>query len=214
MSEKRDIVHSGKKDVISIDDINNGNGENESKIAKFFQKPSTIFAVILIIGWTATYFYLTYSHSKDIKKLEKAANEVIFDHNAQWLQQTVKPLAWSIRSEMIRDNRENVDTYQNAFVREPGFTNLMVVNNDGIVWVSTNKMFEGTRFTDAFDESFINQNQIFLQGDMNDREIKVSAPIMGLDRRLGTLFLIYTIQDDIYIDASALLKSQSENETD
>ena len=213
MSENKDIMHSGKKDIISIDNIND-NGGNDSAIAKFFKKPSTILIIILLVGWAVTYFYLTYTHSKDIDKVEKAANEIIFNQSAQWIKQTIKPLAWSIRSEMLRDNRDNVDNYQNAFVRDPGFTNLMIVNNDGKVWVSTNKMFEGTTFTDAFDAIFLNQNEIYLQGEMTDREIKVSAPIMGLERRLGTLFVIYIIQDDVYFDAGAILKKEKDSDSE
>jgi hypothetical protein len=195
------------KEIIPVDDINQEViKEKSSAIAGFFKKPTTIIIVLLIIGWVITYFYMDYKNSGNISKLEKAANEIIFNNENDWINQTVKPLSWAIRSEMLRENRENIEQYQNEFVKMPGFSNLMFINNEGSIWLSTDKKYEGSPFANHYNVEFISHNDVFLEADQSENIIKISAPIMGIDRRLGTLFVIYSVVEDKYLDAKLVLK--------
>ncbi|MFW5793566.1 MAG: hypothetical protein ACOCWC_04730 [Bacteroidota bacterium] len=196
-----------KNDIISADNKNDAPSKGKkSKIAKFFTRPTTIIIILLLIGWGITYFYMDYMSSRSINTLEKTANKMLFEKDNMWLKNTIKPLTWAIRSEMLRENLENINEYQNEFVKLSGFSNLMLIDNNGIIWLSTDKKYEEEKFTEHYPGDFLNNNSIYLQSDAGTRQINVSAPIMGIDSQLGTVFVIYSAPEKEYFDVQSFLK--------
>lgn len=190
-----------KKEIIPIDDQNKDESKKKvSKIAAFFKKPTTIIIILLLIAWGATYLFMSTTHKKELANIQDAVYESMIKQDSTWIQQTVKPLTWALRSELLRENMENVNKYQNEFVKLSGFSNLMMINNEGKIWLSSDKKYEESNFSEYYDTDFLKHNSIYLIVDKENDKIKVSAPIMGIDSRLGTLFVIYTIEKNNYLD--------------
>lgn len=186
------------KDIIPIDNINEDMSSDNGKTTSFFKKPSTVFIIILILAWATTYLFMNFTHSSEIKSMKRNAAEKMYELETNWLKQSVIPLVWAIRSEMLRNNKENIDKYQNDFVKFPGVRNIMIVDNDGTIIISTDRKYVDKKFTSEFDAGFLSHNDFYIIADKDKSLIKASNPILGIDRRLGTLFLTYTIEEGKY----------------
>ena len=96
----------------------------------------------------------------------------------------------TVRKEMLKDNYEQIDEYITRFVKEPSIKQILVVKSDGTIAVATDKKIEGTLFSSLFPQELMEQNEISLFDD-KEGNIRIAAPIMGLDTKLGLLVMIY-----------------------
>ena len=132
-------------------------------------------------------------HEADLQNLQENA-ELIVRLNAQkQLSLMVKTFVWAVRSAQIRDNLDEVDQYFNELVKEPNIKEIVLADNKSQIIVATNKKHEGKAFGDLFPAQVLQQNDIsFTQ---QDSVYQVSAPVMALNNKLGTLFILYDAPD-------------------
>jgi hypothetical protein len=99
---------------------------------------------------------------------------------------TSRVFAWSVRSEWLRDNHDNLGQLANRFVREAdvSLVQLVAASSDS-VFVSTDKRFEGDRI--VYPEG-VNVGETFVHEENGTRVIY--TPIMGFTERLGTLRVV------------------------
>ena len=88
------------------------------------------------------------------------------------------------------DNYNQINEYLNRFVKEPNIRQILVVKSDGTISVATDKKVEGAPFSSLFPQALIEQNEISISDD-GKGNIRVVAPIMGLNAKLGLLIMIY-----------------------
>ncbi|MBW6498027.1 MAG: hypothetical protein K0B09_06550 [Bacteroidales bacterium] len=160
----------------------------EDKTLAFLNKHKLPFALLLALLVVFIFFTiktknLTKEHFVKQQKLIEHYDLAIDSLQISNVELAVKAFSWAVRSELLRDNIEQVNQIFVSFVQEPGIVNVKLVNpGTAIVTLSTNKKEEGSPF----------ENVSLLQADeqivtFTDNHILAITPIMGMNVKLGVL---------------------------
>lgn len=181
----------------SIDEKVEGNKKNmttppneKAKSKNILQRHPLVFillgAIIISVLWG---IFKT-------KQLEKAHASVVeqikLDHQEQLDSiglvnaiQVISSLTWAVRSEMTRDNMEQVNTYFIQLIKEPSIETIQLVDHStGNILLSTNKKDEGTLLKNEF---VLNAKSPVSQ--LQNNRIISAAPVYGLSQQLGVLVI-------------------------
>jgi len=152
---------------------------------------SLIFIVIVVFLWAIIKMNLMEKQFEKQNLEQKTAYENKIDSlTAKHLVLTSKVFSWAIRSELTRENKEQVNQFFLSFIKEKGVTKVEFVDaKTSKVTLSTDKKDEGTLFT----------NQVALLTDetiqyRNDSVYSIISPVMGLNNKIGVLVVEY-VQD-------------------
>ncbi len=152
-------------------------------------KPLLITIAVALLVITVIYFWKDSQAKKQTSTIEKLANEKLTANNEEWLKALAKPLIWSIRSEMLRGNLEQVNIFTSDMVKEKNFQFIHIIDPDEKIINSTDKKLEGQSATGMFDSALLKTDSVLIL--KKDNIITLSAPIMGYDKRLAVLILNY-----------------------
>jgi hypothetical protein len=157
--------------------------EKKTSKTRYVWNHKLVFFLLLIIvvgaGWAAIKFF-TLKRSFDKEKQEITS---------KFVDETSKVFSWAIRSEMLRDNRDQVNQFFVDLVKEPGFRKIQFIDlKNSTVMISTDKKDEGTLVNDTVILNAIELRQM-PNGDM----IRSITPVMGLNSRIGILVIDRTI---------------------
>ena len=152
---------------------------------------------ILVVLLFITYLWKTIAvknvqkqmEAQQIQLIEKS-QRVITEKTRYFLRLTTTTFVWALRKEMLRENYEQINEYLNQFVKEPHIKQILVVKSDGTVAVATDKKLEGVTFSSLYPNELMEKNEIVITDDKNGNML-VIAPIMGLTKKLGTVFMVY-----------------------
>ena len=103
------------------------------------------------------------------------------------------PLAWAVRREMISGNLDQIDQYFTELVKVKGFTRIVLAKADGVVALSSDRKFLDTKFDSIYPAEHLTAEQTQILESAPDQYLLV-VPIMGLNKRLGTLVISYTAE--------------------
>ncbi len=101
------------------------------------------------------------------------------------LESSSKIFSWAVRSELMRNNTENLNQLLNAFVKESGADLVQLLDPEtNIVILSSDKKFEGIEYAKKLDYAITEQQTLMEEGG-----IKIITPVMGLNSALGFLIV-------------------------
>ena len=151
-----------------------------------------LIAVLVIVSLWAfiKISLLENKFKKDTLKLKSDYENKIDSLTTNQLMLSSKVFSWAIRSELTRENKEQVNQFFLNFIKEPGVGKVEFVNAlDGRVMLSTNKKDEGLVFP----------NQVALATTetinyRNDSVLSIVSPVMGLNNKLGVLVIEYNLK--------------------
>ena len=123
--------------------------------------------------------------------LVKTANEALTSQSAELLKLSALPLAWAMRAALLKDDFQTVDTYLQRMIRQARVTGAALVGPDGRVRLAGNRTLEKAPVAQAFPGVSLAAEQpaVITTG----ADVQIVVPVMGLDRRLGTLILSYEV---------------------
>lgn len=125
---------------------------------------------------------------KQTLEIKKQCENKIDSITAQQMELTSKTFAWAIRSELTRDNKEQVNQFFTGFIKESGVVKVQFVDAISTkVLLSTDKKDEGSIFEDKV--ALFTTNTIHYT---NDSILHVISPVMGLNNKLGVLVIDYS----------------------
>lgn len=126
----------------------------------------------------------------EIELINHQADSLIEKNNLTFLETLTKVFSWAVRSEILRNNLEQVNTYMIDLVKTTGYNDITLIKPDGIVALSTNKKYEGTVYPGPLASEL---RQIEKAASMTDDKGNILSvcPVMGLDSRLGTIVITY-----------------------
>ena len=189
---------ASEKEKLSTDNkLENQSKEKEmkkSKFGAFVLRHKMVFTLLLIILVISLWAFIKISlienqSKKDILKLKSDYENRLDSITAKNLMLTSKVFSWAIRSELTRDNKEQVNQFFLNFIKEPGVSKVEFVNAlDGKVSLSTNKKDEGSAYT--------NQVALLTNETINyktDSVLNVVTPVMGLNNKLGVLVIEFNL---------------------
>lgn len=172
MSEEKEIKESKKT----------------NKFVEIILKNKTISAFVLVIIVLLAYFLIKTSSMQS--EFERTYESLQQSHITQMdslkiisSEQIVKVFSWAVRSEMSRNNLEEVNNLFLAFVQENRVRKIHLINpaNSKII-LSTDKKNEGQEVTNA---GFLNvTEQVIIE---EEGKTFIVSPIMGINRITGIL---------------------------
>jgi len=149
-------------------------------------KAAIFFALLLFIGfiWFSIKMHLSernYNNEKTqiINQYESKIDSLQIKH----LEFSTKVFSWSVRSELLRNNTENLNQLITVFVKESGVNLVQLINpNDKIILLSSDKKYEGNLYTGNLDLR-IDDSVIKKEQDI----VKLITPVMGFNNMIGVL---------------------------
>jgi len=162
-----------------------------TKIRKFISQNKAlstglIAALVLII----VIVYFNISISKQNKKSNELLSTTVERYETRidslrqvYMEQTVKVFAWVVRSELSRNNFEEINRYFLEFVQINKVDKVSLIDPiSRLVLVSSDKKKEGTpALATVFSEI------PSLQTRRSDKGLNIVVPIMGIERKVGIL---------------------------
>lgn len=104
--------------------------------------------------------------------------------NIAGMELTAKTFSWAVRSELQRENKEQVELFFYDFIKSSQIEKLQYVNADNsTIELSTNKKEEGLIATSSFYKT---NNQLT---ESDSTSFKIATPIMGLNKKLGVVVI-------------------------
>lgn len=151
----------------------------------------SITIMILVLAVAGMYVWKNVAVNSAKAQVSEIANRIITEQNKSYLRLVAVPLTWAVRSEMIRDNYDQINQYLNQFVKEKNMKEIIVAKPDGTIVVATNKKLEGTSVTGVFPPSVLQEDKTEVS-TLENGNIMVVSPVMGLSSKQGVLILLYT----------------------
>ena len=168
--------------------------KGQSGFGGYILKHKMVFTILLILVIISLWAFIKISsvenkYKKEILKMKSDYENKMDSLTAKQILLTSKVFSWAIRSELTRENKEQVNQFFLSFIKEPGVSKVEFVNaSDAKVALSTNKKDEGTTFTDQL--AIMTTQTINYR---NDSVLTIVSPVMGLNNKLGVLVIEYNL---------------------
>ena len=179
-----------------------GNSKQIDRPKTYVSKRNTmLIAALVILALFAGLWIWKSVQISNIKKdsaerqqaLKQRADEVLMEAEMKYMKLIAKPYVWAIRTEMMRGNIDAVNLYANDMVKEKNFQSIMVADDKGTIISSTDKKLEGKDFSSVGKSAYLTTDSTIID-QVNKSTLMVSSPVMGFNKRIGTLVFNYTIQ--------------------
>ena len=149
----------------------------------------TILILVLVVA--GMYVWKNMAVKRAEVALKEKATRIITEQTSSFLRLVAVPLVWAVRSEMIRSNYDQINQYLSQFVKEKNMKEIVVVKPDGTIVVATNKKLEGKPITGVFPPSVLQEDKTTVS-TLENGDMMVVSPVMGLSTKVGVLILLYT----------------------
>jgi hypothetical protein len=116
-----------------------------------------------------------------ISEYESKIDSIQVNH----IQFATEVFSWSVRSELLRENAENLNQLLTVFVKGSGADLIQLVNPaDNIVLLSTDKKFEGSPYAMGLNLDSNTTNVV-----KTDNTLSIITPVMGFNNKIGVLIV-------------------------
>jgi len=149
---------------------------------------TTILLIVLIafISWsTIKMNYDKYQFEKDKIQIIENYTSKIDSIKLNNIQFSSTVFSWSVRSELIRQNMENLNQLFTYYVKNSSVNLVQLVDlKENKIIISTNKQFEGELFTLTTSVNLNKQTTV-----ITDSKTIIYTPIMGFNDAIGLLIV-------------------------
>jgi hypothetical protein len=149
-------------------------------------KAATVLSILLIIGLIGFSIKIRQNEKKfneEKTKLLMQSQKTIDSLQIKHIEFATEVFSWSVRSELLRNNTENLNQLLTVFVKESDADLVQIINaEDKMVLISSDKKFEGAEYTGTANFE-INETVIIKEGNL----IKIITPVMGFNKIIGIL---------------------------
>lgn len=169
-----------------MDNLKNDSGLSLfGKIKKNFSWIAILILVIIIGVYVIRVKTIKKRFDKEKQEIVQKYEIKLDSIDEKRLELTAKVFSWAVRSEMTRQNMEEVNVFFLNFVKESDITKLQLITPaKNMITISTDKKEEGTVVT---DRKIIKSANIVTDNDSVN--YKIIVPVMGLNKKLGTVVL-------------------------
>ena len=163
-------------------------------------------SLALVILWAISFGWQSRAQKRLVAKLEadRAAMTAQADNDRQALLGELRSragaaseaslrefgmaLAWAVRGEMIRNNLDQIDQFFTEIVKLPGIERALLAGADGKVVVSSDRRNLGVEASTVVPPEALALPQVTVRREA-DGSMLLVVPVMGLNDRLGTVFV-------------------------
>ena len=147
---------------------------------------------VLFIALVVCVVWATYRINSDKKQYEKDKIELTTKYEIQIDSLELKSIefsstvfSWSVRSELLRENVENLNQLLTVYVKESNANLVQLVNlEDKIITISSDKQYEGNSFVIPANTDLTKQRTV-----VSDSKMTVYTPVMGYTGTIGLLIV-------------------------
>jgi len=151
-------------------------------------KAATVLSILLIIAVVWFTIKLRYNERIFNNEKEQLVNQYEFTIDSlqiKHLKFATEVFSWSVRSELLRNNAENLNQLLSVFVKESGADLVQIVNSeDKMVLLSSDKKFEGASYAGLLNFE-LNDTAILEEEGV----VKIITPVMGFNNKIGILIV-------------------------
>ncbi len=101
-------------------------------------------------------------------------------------------LSWAVRSELIRNNLDQIDQYLSEIVKMRDTERVVLINEEGQLLVSTDKRLEEAKAAELYPKEILGLQKISVKSDVDGKKILV-IPVMGLNKKIATVVVSYNL---------------------
>lgn len=168
----------------------NADSSGKSKVITFIMANKlTIFLILCLV---VVFSWLSIKNSSLDKQFQREKTELITVYNyridslkLEHLRFATEVFSWSVRSELLRDNTENLNQLLTIFVQHSGANLVQIVHpTNNLILLSSDKKFEGSQ-TQETELSTLTQTRVLSQ----ENTFKILTPIMGFNDKIGVLLV-------------------------
>lgn len=162
--------------------------KKENFFSKFIKKHILVLILILIIIGVFLYSMIRVStlesrHEKQTSELITEYNAKIDSVNLSGMKHTIEVFTWAIRSELIRQNTEEVKHFFTDFINKPHVVKIQLIDPESFeISLSTNEKDIG----EVIDNTELYKVDKLTLIENTDHK-KLISPIMRLNRVIGIL---------------------------
>lgn len=167
---------------------NEGKSQFSKKLIAFLKKHIAATVLLIILAISIIWFTLQLRINENNFNNEKAQltnnYELTIDSlEINHLKFATEVFSWSVRSELLRNNAENLNQLLKAFVVKSGADLVQIIDSkDMMVILSSDKKYEGVLYSGVIDsgltDTVINEE---------DGVVKIITPVMGFNSMIGIL---------------------------
>ncbi len=151
-------------------------------------KFATFLVLLLLVGfiWFSVKIYMNERNFNNEKKQLITQYENTIDSlQVNHLKFATEVFSWSVRSELLRKNTENLSQLLTMFVKESGADLVQIINSeDKLVLLSSDKKYEGNTFSGDLNFE-ITKTIVLKEGS----DVKIITPVMGFNEKIGILIV-------------------------
>ena len=162
----------------------------KDKIVVFFKnnKAATVLTILLLV----VFIWFSIKIRINEKNFNNEKTQLITQYESKIDSLQIKHLtfatevfSWAVRSELLRNNTENLNQLLTVFVKESGSDLVQIVNvEDNLVLLSSNKKFEGVKYSGYLNFE-IKKTVVLEEGGV----VKIITPVMGFNKMIGILIV-------------------------
>ncbi|MBN2399156.1 MAG: hypothetical protein JXI33_02315 [Candidatus Aminicenantes bacterium] len=156
-----------------------------------------VVIIVLLVAMGGMFLWKTIAEKKlrqeqtaQRQQWAEVTRQTITENARQFLRLAAIPLVWAIRSEMLKENYEQINEFLIEFVKESHIKMILVATVDGTVVVATDKKLEGAAFSSLYPGGFLEKNETTVADDASGNII-IASPVMAFNRKLGIFFMVY-----------------------
>ena len=183
-------------------DINENKAQNEKRLNNETEMTSgervvlfvknNLLTLFLVVGLIVVFSWLTLQNRSQRKQFEQEKSALVTAHENQMDSLRIEQItfatevfSWSVRSELLRNNTENLNQLLTVFVQQSGADLVQVINTtDKVVLLSSDKKFEGTPVADTTLNG-LSSTRVLREA----KTVTIMSPIMGFNDKLGVLLV-------------------------
>ena len=163
-----------------------------SRLMAFILRHKMVFSLIIIILVLASWAFIKMALMEKNFEKQKAEIITIYENKIdsltlKQLELTSKVFSWAVRSELTRENKEQVNQFFLSFIQENNVKKVMLIDaSTATISLSTDKKDEGKAINDMSllpDKTFSFEK---------DSTFEIISPVMGLNNKLGSLVIDYS----------------------
>ena len=185
-----------RKNEQKNDENNMGSADEKKNSFLLFIKKNPVLVTVFIgiLAVLVVYFWKDIEGNRQQNEIIKTATLQMEEKNQEMMMLIARPMVWSIRSEMLRGNLEQVDMFTTDMVRMRNFQFIYLIEPNGHILIATDKRMEGQQFEERFQQEILKvESTVVFQEE--DNLLVMAAPVMGYDRRLATLVVAYRAEE-------------------
>ena len=99
-------------------------------------------------------------------------------------------LSWTVRSAMLRNNRDEIDQYFTQLVKHDRIRLALLAGPDGKITLASDRNYQEAAFGEHFPAALLQENVVTLHPGEGALK-RLVIPVHGLSSRLGTVLVVY-----------------------